>query len=146
MADGGWSDVQELAILEYYFNGGAVVNQTSTYCALCLSQPSDASNVISEPTYGGATPYARVQITQGQWIATGTLDPVALSNNVLVQFPECQVASTETVGYWALMSASSGGALLFSGAIIVPGPPGLDLGNGIQPQFDVGALQVRLGS
>ena len=143
MADGGFSNSQEQAILAHYFAGAASPAVAQSSIALCLAAPTDASNVISEPTYTG---YARQTIVAAGWVYTAaSVDPTSYENNALIQFPLCGEDVAERVTHWALMSSSSGGILLFSGTIVVPSG-GLLLNNGVQPQFDVGALRVQLGS
>lgn len=140
----GFSNVQELAVLQYYFAGGAQVAQGTLHLALSQTAILDDGTGLLEPTYTG---YARQACATTLWEhVPASVDPTALQNNAIVQFPECTEASSEYIVAWGLMTASSGGLMVFSGAIIVPTvPPGLALGNGIQPQFDAGALQLRLG-
>lgn len=140
----GFSNAQEQAVLEYYFAGGSQVAQGTLYLALSQTAVLDDGTGLLEPTYGD---YARIAVATTDWTyVAASVDPTALSNNKIIQFPECTEASSEYVVAWALMTAISAGTMLFSGTIVVPTvPPGLALGNGIQPQFDVGALQVRLG-
>ena len=142
MADGGWSDAQEAAILDYYFRATGTPAVASSYLALCLAPPADNSDVISEPSYTG---YARQQVLAAGWDAAVGGDPSYIDNSGGIQFPLCGEDVAEVVTHWALMSAASGGTLLFSGSITVP-PGGLTLNSGVQPQFDAGAVRVQLGS
>lgn len=143
MTDGGWSDAQEQAILQYYFGGGAAVARSSVFVALCTQQPLDDGTNIYECNYAG---YGRKEYAAASgWNTSGATDPSAISNNALLQFDVATAGANQTATHFALMSLVTAGVLYFSGTITNPSG-GLLITEGIQPQFDAGALILRLGS
>jgi len=103
------------------------------YAALYTSDPGEAgSATTNEATY---TSYARVGITKSSgWTDGGS----TFSNAALIQFPQC-TGGTNTITHVALVTTSSGaGQIIYSGSL----NSSLSVSNLIQPQFNIGALQI----
>jgi hypothetical protein len=77
----------------------------------------------------------RVGITKSSgWTDGGS----TFSNAALIQFPQC-TGGTNTITHVALVTTSSGaGQIIYSGSL----NSSLDVSNLIQPQFNIGALQI----
>lgn len=138
------SNTAETALLNLYFNntnaaniGDATGLRGSTtagnfYVALHTADPGEGGNQsTSEAAYTG---YARVAVTRdaGGFTVSGN----QVSNAALVQFPLCTGGSA-TVTHWSFGTAASGpGSIILSGTLT----SSLNVANGIQPQFNAGAL------
>jgi hypothetical protein len=138
------SNTAETALLLHYFNNSDVANvgdatglRGSTaagnfYCALHTADPGEAgTQTTNESAY---TSYDRVAIprTAGGFTVSGN----QVVNAALVQFPLCTGGSS-TVTHWSIGTAASG-----AGSIVLKGSlsSSLNVANGIQPQFNAGAL------
>lgn len=105
----------------------------SLYVSLHTADPGEAGGPsTNETTY---TSYARVAVarTSGGWTVSGN----TASNTAAVSFPQCTGGSA-TITHFGVSTASSGGTLLFSGALTAS----LAVSSGITPQFNAGALTV----
>lgn len=147
MADGGFSDAQEKAILTNFFMAGLDPAQGVLYLALCQTPPADDSNVINEVSYPS---YVRQPMSPAAWNfddITLSADPSFVANNSQVTFPECLIDPSQTAANWALMDAQTIGTgnMIFSGTITVPSG-GAPLGINVVVTFEAGTLQCRLGS
>ena len=138
----GWSDAEELKVLQYYFEGTAITVADPYYIALCKTAPTDAGVIGTEPTYPN---YARVAYNKSDgWTEDGSDDPTGITNDPPIAFGACDGSASGTVTHFAIMSASTGGSLLFWGTISSP-DGGLPLSDGLVPQFEAGALTLQLG-
>lgn len=140
---GSKTNAFETNLLELIFNNTALENignagglqpssaAGSLYVALFTAAPSDSS-AGTETTY---TNYARVAVarTSGGWtVASG-----AVSNTAAITFPQCG-ATGATIVAFAIMTASSGGDMLYWGDLT----SNLAVSNGITPEFAIGDLDI----
>ena len=103
----------------------------SLYVSLHTGDPGEAgSPSTNEAAY---TSYARVAVARSgaAWTVTGN----AVTNAALIQFPQC-TGGSETETHFGISTASSGGTLLYKGALSAS----LAVSSGIQPQFGAGDL------
>lgn len=133
------SNVFENDLLKLLFNGTAIANiadnaasspLTNLYVSLHTADPGEAGDQsTSEATY---TNYARVAVarTTGGWTVTlNSVSPVAN-----IDFPAC-TGGTNTITYFGVGTASSGGGkLLFSGVVT----PNISVSNGVTPRLTTG--------
>jgi hypothetical protein len=123
-------------LMEYIFKATAISwnGLTDLYISLHTADPGEAGNqTTSEANY---TSYARVTVARSGvgWTVTGN----QAVNAALVQFPQCTGGSSVCT-HLAIGTASSGaGQILYSGTL----SSSLSVTNGIQPQFNAGALTV----
>lgn len=100
--------------------------------ALHTAAPASSAQTSNEATY---TSYARITITRGPggWTlpAGGSLNNVALA-----QFAQC-TGGTNTITH---VSVGQGGTIIHYGALSAP----VNVSNGIQPQFAIGACVVTI--
>jgi hypothetical protein len=104
----------------------------TVYVALFTSAPSDGAGG-TEVSGGG---YSRVAVTNNTTNFPAAVNGVK-SNGTAVTFP----TATGTWGLvvaWAIMDASSGGAVVFEGGL----SPGVNITSGITPSFAAGALTI----
>lgn len=132
---GRLSDTDANALLDSLFGSAS---PATYYFGLSTTQPTSAGGNITEPS-GGA--YARVSVTNNS-----TNFPAAASrsksNGTAITFPSPS-GSWGTVGWWVIMTASSGGTMRSSGALnnastIASGDPA--------PAFGVGAFVISCPS
>jgi hypothetical protein len=138
------SNLFETALLNNIFNNSTIANigdatglrgsttAGSLYVALCTADPTEAGtgSSMSETTY---TNYARVAVarTSGGWTISGN----TVSNTGTITFPTCGTTGA-TVTYFAICDSSTGGGLLFSGALT----SSLAVSSGVTPTFAASAL------
>lgn len=105
----------------------------SLYVSLHTSDPGEAGSPSTNETV--YTNYARVAVarTSGGWTVSGN----QVSNTAAISFPQCG-ATGATITHFGVSTASSGGTLLFKGAL----SSSLAVSNGITPQINAGALTV----
>lgn len=134
----------ETDLLELLFNNTALANignaggllpssvAGSLYVALFTADPGETGSVVAEANYTG---YARVAVarTSGGWTIAGN----NVSNAAAITFGEC-TAGTNTITHFAIMTAATGGDMLYSGALTAS----LAVSTGITPEFAIGALDV----
>lgn len=135
----------ETDILELIFNNTNLANigdtaglQGSTtagslYVALFTADPGETGSTANEAAY---TSYARVAVarTSGGWTISGN----NCSNTAAITFPAA-TGGSETITHFAIMTASTGGDMLYSGALTAS----LAVSSGITPEFAIGALDVN---
>lgn len=105
----------------------------SLYISLHTADPGEAgSPSTNEATY---TSYARVAVTRSgaAWTVSGN----SATNAATVSFPAC-TGGSNTITHFGVSTASSGGTLLFKGALTAS----LAVSSGITPQFAASALTV----
>lgn len=105
----------------------------SLYVSLHTSDPGEAGSPSTNET--AYTNYARVAVarTSGGWTVSGN----QVTNAAAIAFPQCG-ATGATITHFGISTASSGGTLLFKGAL----SSSLAVSNGITPQINAGALTV----
>ena len=128
------SDATETAALNAFLRGTdpAYRAGATQYIALFTADPGEAASLAAEANYTG---YARVALTKASaW--TGSASP--FTNTNLIQFGLC-TAGTSAITHFAVVDTASGAvAMMISGALSST----LNVANGIQPQFNAGALSV----
>lgn len=104
----------------------------SLYVALFTADPGETGSTSNECAY---TSYARVAVarTSGGWTISGN----QVSNTAAVTFPKA-TGGSETATYFGIMTASSGGDMLFSGIL----GSSLAISTNVQPEFAAGQLVV----
>lgn len=136
----------ETNLLELIFNNTALENignagglpastaAGSLYVALFTADPGEEGAQTNEATYTG---YARVAVARSGagWTVSGN----NVSNAAAVTFGECS-AGTNTITHFAILTASTSGDMLFSGALT----SSLSVSSGITPEFAIGALDVNV--
>jgi len=103
------SDYLESELLDHILNNNAYTSPTSVYVALFTAAPSDSGG--GTEVSGGS--YARVTVTGGFTIS-GTA--TRAGNTSAITFPTA-TGSWGTVTHVGVFDASSGGNLLFHGAL-----------------------------
>lgn len=105
----------------------------SLYVSLHTADPGEAGSPSTNETV--YTNYARVAVarTSGGWTVSGN----QVSNTAAIAFAQCG-ATGATITHFGVSTASSGGTLLFKGAL----SSSLAVSNGITPQINAGALTV----
>ena len=128
------SDTTETAALNAFLRGTdpAYRAGATQYLALFTADPTEAASLAAEADYTG---YARVALTKASaW--TGAASPFTNAN--LIQFGAC-TAGTNAITHFAVVDTASGAvAMMISGALSST----LNVSNGIQPQFAIGALSI----
>lgn len=108
---------------------------TDLYIALHTADPGEAgTQLTNEATYTG---YARIPVARDAtgWDLVGS----QISNDDLLQFPQC-TGGTNVVTHVSIGTAASGaGQILYKGALNAS----LSVSNLIQPQFAANALVVE---
>lgn len=134
----------ENGLLDLIFNNNALANigdasglqpsgaAGSLYVALFTSDPGEAGSQANEAAY---TSYARVAVARsaGGWTVSGN----QVSNTSAVTFPQA-TGGSETITHFGIMTASSSGDMLYSGALTAS----LAVSNGITPEFATGQLTI----
>lgn len=102
------------------------------YLALFTADPGETASLAAEATYTG---YARVALTKASaWTDGGS----TFTNAALIQAGLC-TAGTNALSHFAIVDTPSGAvSMMISGALSST----LNVANGIQPQFNIGALSV----
>lgn len=128
------SDTTETAALNMFLRGTdpAYRAGATQYLALFTADPTEGASLAAEANYTG---YTRVALTKASaW--TGTASP--FTNSTLIQFGPC-TAGTNAITHFAVVDTASGAvAMMISGALSAT----LNVSNGIQPQFAIGALSI----
>lgn len=134
----------ETDILELIFTNTALANvgdasglqpagtAGSLYIALFTANPDEAAGVGNEADYTG---YARVAVARsgaGWTVASGQAE-----NAAAITFGAC-TAGSDTVTHFAIMTALTGGDMLYYGALTAS----LAISTGITPEFAAGDLTV----
>ncbi len=134
----------ETELLEHIFQNAALADigdasglqpssaAGSLYIALFTGDPGETASVVDEADYTG---YARVAVARSAagWDVSGG----NASNAAAITFGAC-TAGTNTITHFAIMTASTGGDMLYSGALT----SSLAVSSGITPEFAIGALDV----
>ena len=115
-------------VLEPQDTGGL----SDLYVALFTADPGEAGSTSNECAYGS---YARVAQTRDatDWTESSGV----ISNGVAIDFPEA-TSGSETATHVGIMTASSGGTMLYYGALTAP----LAISTGITPSIAIGALTI----
>lgn len=136
----------ETNLLELLFNNAAIANigdasgiqpsaaAGSLYVALFTADPTDAGVIDNEADYTG---YARVAVARSS--AGWAIADNNASNTAAITFGEC-TAGSNTVTHFGIMTAATGGTMLFSGALTAS----LAISAGITPEFAAGALDINV--
>ena len=128
------SDTTETAALNAFLRGTDPSYRAGAtqYLALFTADPTEAASLAAEADYTG---YDRVALTKASaW--TGSASPFTNAN--LIQFGQC-TAGTNAITHFAVVDTASGAvAMMISGALSST----LNVSNGIQPQFAIGALSI----
>lgn len=105
----------------------------SLYVSLHTSDPGEAGSPSTNET--SYTNYARVAVarTGSAWTVSGN----QATNAAAITFAQCGVTGA-TITHFGISTASSGGTLLFKGAL----SSSLAVSNGITPQINAGALTI----
>jgi hypothetical protein len=140
------SNFLESAVLNHFFRNTATTASSAVYLALYKTNPADG-DAGTEISGGG---YARQQITFGAPSQASGVSTI--SNNNAIAFPEATAdwtTGTQTVGYWGIRTALTGGSLLAHGEFKDAGK----LNDGKYPvtrydQFNVGVgkISIQFGS
>ena len=130
------SDTTELAALAVFLLGTDPSYRAGAtqYLALFEGDPGESASLAQESNY---TSYARMPLTKATaWTA---LNPA--TNTGLIQFPAC-TGSTSAITHFAVVDTgparSTAVNMMISGALNGT----LNVSNGIQPQFAIGALAL----
>lgn len=129
------SNATETDVLNKVFKNTALPWDAAVNLEIHLhtADPGEAgTTATSEATY---TSYALVLVarTSGGWTVAGN----SSSNAALIQFPQC-TGGSNTLTHVSISPAGST-QILYSGAL----NSSLSVSNGIQPQFNIGALVVQ---
>lgn len=105
----------------------------SLWVALYIGDPGESGSGGAEASY---TNYARQALVRSNvgWTVSGN----AATNASDITFPASGGGTGGTVDYGAIMTAVSGGTMLYSGAL----SPSIALASGIQPVILTGSLSV----
>lgn len=127
------SDYLENEIADHILGGGDYTRPATVYIALFTAAPSDAGG----GTEVSGTGYARVSVTNNatNWPAASI---GAKANGTAITFPAAG-ASWGTATHFGIFDASSGGNLLFHGALTTS----KSIGIGDTPSFAIGALSFQ---
>lgn len=133
----GKSNYIENAVINYIIHGTAMPTISNLYIALFTADNGLEAGTITGEVSGNA--YARFQIdgvTYTMTTASGTTNES--SNNEVFPFAAASGGNWGTITHAALMDASSGGNVLYSGALT----SSVQIDDGQQFQFDIGAFKV----
>ena len=106
------SNFLEDAVLNHFFRNNAVASPAQVFLALYRSDPTDFDT--GQEISGGG--YARQRITFNAPVPSGSVSTI--TSNFDIQFPEATADWTnagETVGFWGIRTAVTGGNLLAYG-------------------------------
>lgn len=133
----------ETALLNLIFANDAIANignasgiqpssvDGSLYVALFTADPTESGLTANECTY---TSYARVAVSRTNgWTVSGN----SAENAAAITFPQA-TGGSETATHFAIMTASSGGDMLFSGAL----GSSQAIASGTTPEFAAGGLTI----
>jgi hypothetical protein len=138
------SDTLENGLLQHIFQNAAIANigdaagllpaatAGSLYVALLTADPGEAGSTTNETTYTG---YARIAVARSSagWTVSGNV----ASNAALITFGKA-TAGTATITHFAIMTALTGGTMLFSGALA----SSLAVSANVQPEIAIGGLTI----
>lgn len=118
------SDYLENKLIDQLFRGQTAPTTTTLYVGLLTAAPSDAGG--GTEVSGGAYARASVSSSLANWAGTQSAGSTAASsgtggqtsNNVAITFPT-PIAGWGTVTHFGIFDASSGGNLLFWGALTI---------------------------
>jgi hypothetical protein len=110
----GFSTYLSQKLIDVTLRGQAYTPPTNLFLALFTADPTDGNVTANEVSALAWTTYAR-QAT-GAWAAAGGAGGNMTSNSNPVQFPAV-AGNAVTVSHWGIYDASTGGNLLYSGAI-----------------------------
>lgn len=139
------TDTFENALLALVFNNTNIANigdatglrgsstAGSLWLALWIGDPGEAGSGNAEASYTG---YARVAVARSGsgWTVTGD----AVVNAADLTFGQCTGGTLGTITHGAIMTAASGGTMLYKGTLT----SGIALASGIVPQVLAGQLTV----
>lgn len=129
------SDYLEGKIIDHLFRTATFSKPSALYVGLFTAAPSDSGG--GTEVSGGAYVRAQLDPADANWAAPTAGDGVT-SNSVLIQFAE-PTANWGTVSHFAIFDASSGGNMLFHGALT----QAKSVNNGdAGPSFAIGALEI----
>ena len=125
------SDYLEEQLLNHILENITFTSPTGVFLALSTADPLDSGAGIAEPVGNG---YARVNVVGGFTVSSpgGTA-----SNTAAIEFPEAS-GSWGTITHWAIFDASSGGNMLFHGALTAS----VAIGGGVVARFIAGAFVI----
>jgi hypothetical protein len=129
------SDFLEAEILDHVIGNAAYSPPATLHLALFTAAPSDSGG----GTEVAAGDYGRLALTNNATnfpAASGT-SPTTKTNGVAFTFPAA-VAAWGTIVAWALMTAATGGNILYHGAV----SPSKAVGAGDVAEFAAGALTI----
>lgn len=128
---GGIATFLANAVLDHIFGNTAYDTTATIYVALSLANPTDDGSAVSEHS-GDA--YARV--AHNTWdVSSGG----ATENDGAITFPQAS-AAWGTVSHFAMFDASTGGNMLFYGAL----DNARNIGQNDTPSFADGALDITM--
>lgn len=127
------SNYLEKKILDHVFGKTAFTAPANIFAGLSTADPGDDGSTLAEPSGNN---YSRVSTAPADWNAA-TLGAGTLTNLNAVTFPVAS-GSWGTVTHLALFDASSGGNLLYKGALT----PSQAIGNANQLVIAAGTLVV----
>ena len=112
----------------------ASVTAGNLYAALFTNDPGETGSTANEATY---TSYARVAVVRSAagWNVSGNQG----DNVGPITFPQA-TGGSETLTHFALLTASSGGQMLFYGALNAS----LIITSGVTPEFGTGDLAITV--
>ncbi|MFN8712747.1 MAG: hypothetical protein ACK5Z2_07825 [Bacteroidota bacterium] len=130
------SNLLENDLLEKMFKNTTIPwdANTNLFVSLHTADPGEAgTQLTSEANY---TSYARATVSRSGtgWTVTGN----QVVNAALVQLPLCTGGSSVCTHFAVGTAASGAGQILYKGAL----SSSLSVSNGIQPQFNAGALVI----
>jgi len=128
---GGIATFLANAVLDHIFKNTAYDTTANIYVALSRANPGDTGSGVDEPSGNN---YARVN--HDTWdVSSGG----ATENNGAITFPQAS-AAWGTVTHFFMMDASSGGNMLFYGAL----DNSRNIGQNDTPSFADGALDITM--
>jgi hypothetical protein len=138
----GFPDSMESNILDHFFGGVALSpsSPANIHVGLYTTLPADDETGGVEASYTG---YGRVSVTNNstEWPAATEGAPTSKSNANTITFGQKTDAGDVTIVGFGLFDASSGGNLLFFGAVT----PNQTVGQNDTPRFLGGDIVIELG-
>lgn len=113
------SNYLEEKLCDVTLRGGTFSSPGQVYLALFTADPTDANVTANEANAGTNYPgYTRVSCGATPASAFTAIDSAGLTQNAnVITFPALGGASPVTITHWGIYDASSGGNLLFHGAM-----------------------------
>ena len=111
----GLSRAVKVGLINHLFSKSVYAAPAAFYLGVSSTLPTSVGGNITEPADAA---YARVQLLVSEFDAALDADPVVVSNNVPVPFPQATADwfSGANIGYMILMDAPAGGNLIGFGA------------------------------